>query len=72
MTITDVQVLIDGFAVALLKEVPQERVADFRDLVQKGLRLGAAIDQPSSEHKPLDITSATIDYVTAVSSNMRQ
>lgn len=72
MTITDVQTLIDGFAVALLKEVPQDRVAAFRDLMQKGLRLGVAIDQPSSEHKPFDITSAVIDYVTAVSNNMRQ
>lgn len=53
MTITDVQALIDGFAVALLKEVPQERVADFRDLVQKGLRLGSAIDQPPSGRKPV-------------------
>lgn len=72
MTIADAQALIDGFAVALLKEVPQDRVAAFRDLMQKGLRLGAAIDQPSSEHKPFDITSAAIDYVTAVLSNMRQ
>lgn len=36
MTIPDAQALIDGFAVALLKEVPQDRVAAFRDLMQKG------------------------------------
>lgn len=72
MTIPDAQALIDGFTVALLKEVPQDRVAAFRDLMQKGLRLGVAIDQPSSEHKPFDITSAAIDYGTAVLGNMRQ
>lgn len=42
MTITDVQALIDELAVALLEEVPQNRVAAFRDLMQKGLRLEAA------------------------------
>lgn len=72
MTILDAQALIDGFAVALLKEMPQDRVAAFRDLMQKGLRLGVAIDQPFSEHKPFDISSAAIDHVTAVLGNMRQ
>lgn len=71
MTIADAQALIDGFAVALLKEVPQDRVAAFHDLMQRGLRLGTAIDQPSSEHKPLDIAVEAIGYVTALSRNAR-
>lgn len=71
MTIMDAQALIDGFAVALLKEVPQERVAAFHDLMQRGLRLGAAIDQPSSDHKPLDITVEAIGYAMALLRNAR-
>lgn len=71
MTVADAQALIDGFAVALLKEVPQDRVAAFRDLMQRGLRLGAAIDQPSSEYKPLDITVEAIGYAKALLRNAR-
>lgn len=48
-------------------------VANFLPSYQPFPAMGSdPIERPSSEHKPFDITSAAIDYVTAVSNNMRQ
>ena len=58
--------LINGFVLALQREQTRERVDAFRELVEKGLRLSVAIDQPESERKPFDITFAAVELALSV------
>jgi len=71
MTQQDIQSFVDGFAIALQQQLPQERVAAFRALAEKGLRLGVAIDQSPSDQKPVDITLAALDYALQIVNTAR-
>lgn len=61
MTSYDMDELRNDFALALQKKVQQERLVAIQRLIEKSVRLGFAIDQPTSRDKPLDITFAALD-----------
>lgn len=61
MTSQDVDDLRNDFALALQLKVQQDRLAAIQELIEKSVRLGLAIDQPTSGDKPLDITFAALD-----------
>lgn len=58
---SDIQSFVNDFTAALRLPAPEVRITAIRELVEKDLCLGVAIDQSSLDSKPVDITLAALD-----------
>jgi len=59
---SDIQSFVNGFEAALQLPVPDARLAAIREQAEKGLRLGVAISQLTSDSKSVDTPLAAFDY----------